>query len=191
MAKIVVLLRIISLLAFAWPMLLRVSRRADEVEKGAHEDRLGRAPVVANFSAFGLFFCSLLILPGSSATFAALPLALMGCLLALAGAGIVLRSRVALGSAWSFVPKADAGIGLMTSGPYRLVRHPIYLGLAVLALGQALAFASWPACLVVLFGIGPTFFWRAHAEETLLIRVFGREYELYRQRTRMIIPHLL
>ena len=191
MSTIVILLRIISLLAFAGPMLLRASRRSGEIKTRAGERSAGRAPVVANFSAFGLFVCSLLIFPGSSETFIALPLALSGCLLALAGAAIVLRSRVALGSAWSFVPKADAGTGLITSGPYHLVRHPIYSGLTVLAMGEALAFASWPACLVVLSGIVPTFVWRAQAEETLLMRAFGERYELYRQRTKMIIPHLL
>ena len=191
MSAIVILLRIISLLAFAGPMLLRVSRRPGETKPRAGELSAGRAPVVANFAAFGLFVCSLLIFPGSSETLIALPLALSGCLLALAGAAIVLRSRVALGSAWSFVPKADAGTGFITSGPYSLVRHPIYLGLSLLAMGEALAFGSWPACLVVLSGVVPTFVWRAQAEETVLRRSFGERYEHYRQRTKMIIPHLL
>ena len=53
----------------------------------------------------------------------ALPLALSGCFLALGGAVLVLRSRAELGPAWSFVPKADQGTGLVTTGPYRLVRH--------------------------------------------------------------------
>jgi Phospholipid methyltransferase len=47
------------------------------------------------------------------------------------------------------VPKADQGTGLVTTGPYRLVRHPIYLGLALLAMGEALAFGSWPALMIV------------------------------------------
>jgi protein-S-isoprenylcysteine O-methyltransferase Ste14 len=44
---------------------------------------------------------------------------------------------------------ADEAAGVVTTGPYRLVRHPIFLGFSMLALGQALAFASWPAVLVV------------------------------------------
>ncbi|MBA3496787.1 MAG: isoprenylcysteine carboxylmethyltransferase family protein [Gemmatimonadales bacterium] len=71
------------------------------------------------------------------------------------------------------------------------MRHPIYLGLALLAMGQALAFDSWPALLIVLSGIVPTFAWRAHAEEKLLSRTFGERYEVYRQRTKMIVPYLL
>ena len=120
----------------------------------------------------------------------ALPLALSGCLVAVAGAALVLRSRAELGPAWSFVPRAGQGTGLVTTGPYRLVRHPIYLGLVLLALGQALAFSSWLACLIVLVGIVPTFAWRARAEDTLLIRTFGARYALYRRQTKIIIPHL-
>ena len=120
----------------------------------------------------------------------ALPLALSGCLLAVAGAALVLGSRAELGPAWSFVPKADQGTGLVTTGPYRLVRHPIYFGFVLLTLGQALAFSSWLACLILLVGIVPTFAWRARAEETLLNRTFGERYALYRRQTKMIIPHL-
>ena len=121
----------------------------------------------------------------------ALLAALSGCLLALAGVALVRRSRTELGSAWSFVPKADRGTGIVTTGPYRLVRHPIYLGFALLATGQALAFGSWPALMIVLFGIVPTLAWRARAEEKVLSRVFGERYAAYQQRTRMIIPYLL
>jgi protein-S-isoprenylcysteine O-methyltransferase Ste14 len=145
---------------------------------------------VANLAAFGLFFLSLVIFSGSSEASMALPLALSGCLLALAGTALVLRSRAELGTAWSFVPKADQGTGLVTTGPYRLVRHPIYLGLALLAMGEALAFGNWPAFMIVLSGIVPTFVWRARAEEALLSRTFGERYALYRKGTKMIIPHL-
>jgi protein-S-isoprenylcysteine O-methyltransferase Ste14 len=86
------------------------------------------------------------------------------------------------------VPKADRSTGLVTTGPYRLVRHPIYLGLVLLTLGQALAFSSWRACLIVLLGVVPTFAWRARAEEALLRRTFGERYALYKRQTKMMIP---
>jgi protein-S-isoprenylcysteine O-methyltransferase Ste14 len=44
--------------------------------------------------------------------------------------------------------------------------------------------------MIVLSGIVPTFAWRARAEEKLLSRSFGEHYAVYRQRTKMIIPHL-
>ena len=183
-------LRSVSLLAFAGPMMLRVSERRRETEAPARQSGTARAPVVANLAAFGVFCPSLLMFSGSSKASLALPLAMSGCLLAVAGAALVLRSRAELGAAWSFVPKADHSKGLVTTGPYRLVRHPIYLGLILLALGQALAFSNWFAGLIVLVGIVPTFAWRAGAEETLLSRTFGERYVLYRRQTKMIIPHL-
>ena len=87
------------------------------------------------------------------------------------------------------MPKADHGTGLVTTGPYRLVRHPIYLGLTLLAMGDA--FGSWPALMIVLSGFVPTLAWRACAEENLLSRTFGERYAVYRKQTKMIIPHLL
>src|SRR5262245_7821419 len=191
MSTLVIVLRTVSLLAFAGPMLVAPSWRHGKRKARATQKNSGRAPVVANLSAFGLFFPSLVIFSGSSEASMALPLALSGCLLALIGTAFVLRSRAELGPAWSFVPKADQGTGLVTTGLYRLVRHPMYLGLALLAMGEALSFGSWAALMIVLFGIVPTFAWRARAEEKLLSHIFGERYAVYRQRTKMIIPHLL
>jgi len=191
MSTLTVVLRIVALLAFAGLMLLSVSWCRGQAKTRARQVRGDRAPLVANLTAFGLFFLSLLIFSSSPAGFTALLLALSGSLLALAGAALVVRSRAELGAAWSFAPKADQSTGLVTAGPFRLVRHPIYLGLAPLAMGEALAFGSWPALLIALWGIVPTLAWRARAEEKLLSRTFGERYEVYRQRTKMIIPHLL
>jgi protein-S-isoprenylcysteine O-methyltransferase Ste14 len=189
MSTLVLVLRIASLLAFAGPMLLATGHRG---ESRARSRRSGeRAPLVANLVAFSLFLPSLVVFSVRPTSSMALPFALAGCLLALAGAVLVIRSRAELGSAWSFVPKADQETGLVTTGPYRYVRHPIYLGFALLAMGQALAFGSWPALLIVLVGVVPTFAWRAHAEEKLLGHTLGEGFAAYRQRTRIIIPYLL
>jgi protein-S-isoprenylcysteine O-methyltransferase Ste14 len=190
MSTLVILFRAVSLLALAGLLLLGVSRHHGDLKTRASRNRGNQAPVVANFMASGLFFPSLLFFAASPQAAIALPLALPGCLLALAGAALVLRSRAELGPAWSFAPEADQDTGLVTTGPYRLVRHPIYLGFALLAWGEALAFGSWPALIIVVAGIVPSFAWRAHAEERLLGRTFGEGYALYRQRTSMIIPHL-
>ena len=191
MPTLVMVLRTVSLLAFAGPLLWRSLGRAEEPTTRPSQERGGRTPVVANLAASGVFLGSLLFAPGSSTAFRALPLALSGCLLALAGVALVLRSRAELGSAWSLVPRADRGTGLVTTGPYRHVRHPIYLGFALVAAGQALAFGSWPALITVLFGIVPTFAWRVRAEEKVLSRVFGERYAVYQKQSKMIVRYLL
>jgi protein-S-isoprenylcysteine O-methyltransferase Ste14 len=188
---LVIALRAASLIAFAAPLLLAVGGSRPAPTTRTVQGRGDRVPVLVNFTAFALFFPSLLTFPGSLQGYAALLLALTGCLLAMAGAALVLGSRMELGPAWSFVPVADEATGLVTAGPYHHVRHPIYLGLSMLTMGEALAFASWPALLVALAGIVPTFVWRAFAEEKLLTATFGERYALYRRQTKMIIPRLL
>ncbi|MBD2749090.1 isoprenylcysteine carboxylmethyltransferase family protein [Microvirga sp. BT688] len=191
MSTLVIVLRAVSLLAFVGPMLLRFIEHPREPAKQARHGGANRVPVAANLAAFALFLLSLLLFPGTTASSLSLLLASLGSVLAVAGAAVVLRSRVVLGPAWSFVPDADQETGLVTTGPYRFVRHPIYLGLVFLAAGQALAFSSLPAFAMVLFGIIPTFVWRARAEEKLLSRIFGERYKVYQQRTKVIIPHFL
>jgi protein-S-isoprenylcysteine O-methyltransferase Ste14 len=189
MSVLIILLRAMSLLVFAGPMLLIAGRGQGNSEKRAGRKDGTRAPVVANFLAFALFFPLLLFFTHNIE--ASMPLALWGCLVALAGAVLVFRSRAELGAAWSLVPAADRQAGLIMTGPYRFVRHPIYSGLILVAAGQATAFGSWPAGVILLLGIIPTFAWRAAEEEKLLCGTFGELYAAYRQRTAMIIPHIL
>ena len=191
MSTAVVVVRVFCLLALGAPLLLSVTGHREGPAPRARPSGSGRVPLLANFAAFGAYVPSLVLGAGSTVGSRALLLAAVGSLLAVAGGALVLRSRAALGPSWSLVPRADQATGLVSTGPYRLVRHPIYLGYAVVTLGQALAFASWPALLIQLFGIVPTFAWRAHAEEKLLSRTFGERYAAYRQRTRMMIPYLL
>jgi protein-S-isoprenylcysteine O-methyltransferase Ste14 len=190
MSTLVIVLRVLPLLAFAGSMLFSVNAHRGAATTRARQSGGNRAPLVANVAAFGLYVVSLLVFSGSSAGFAALLRASAGALLGLAGAAVVVKSRGELGPAWSFVPRADQGMRLVTTGPYRLVRHPIYFGLLLFAIGEALAFGSWPALMIVLSGIGPTLAWRAYAEETLLSHTFGDRYTAYRQRTTMIVPYL-
>jgi protein-S-isoprenylcysteine O-methyltransferase Ste14 len=56
--------------------------------------------------------------------------------------------------------------------------------------GLALAFANWGALLVCLLLVVPALLWRAKVEEQLLGGVFGDQYQLYRQRTKILMPHL-
>lgn len=191
MSTLVIVLRVISLAAFAAPMLLGDRARREEPAGRAQRRATTRMPLIANLAAFALFFASLVFLSNSSAGDIAPALAMSGCILALVGAALVLRSRAELGSAWSLLPKADRDTGLVTTGPYRLVRHPIYLGLTLLAAGNALSFGSAAAFLIVLIGIVPTFAWRARVEERELSHTFCEAFAVYRQRTKLIIPHLL
>lgn len=187
----VLILRAIALLAFVGPGLIGVRGRRGAKPSPSRERRGSRLPVLANFSGFGLFFVLLAVAPGSTTGPTALLLALAGALVALTGSRLVMRSRAELGDAWSLVPIASEHTGVVTSGPYRLVRHPIYLGLSLVALGEAIAFGSGPAVLTVLAIVVPSFLWRARVEEKVLVEVFGEHYLLYRKNTKIMIPYLV
>ena len=191
MSLTVVLLRVLSLLALASPMLLGTRRPFRDSRQTPNQTARGRLAVFAKFGAFGLFLPILFVFASSTHAPTALALALIGCAIAVTGSVIVWRSRSALGPAWSLLPKADDQTGLVTTGPYRLVRHPIYLGLSMLTFGQAVAFSNALACLIVLACVAPSFLWRAHEEEKVLIRVFGQDYASYRGQTKVIIPYVL
>lgn len=191
MALTVVMIRILPLIVFSLVMWLGVSGHREGAKLRGHEGSAKRAPVAANAAALGSYFVSLLTFSGSSTATAAFVLAASGSLLGLVGVGIVVWSRRELGAAWSFAPMANERTGLVTTGPYRVVRHPIYLGLTLLSLGQAIGFANWLAVLIVGCAVVPTFVWRARTEEELLHRTFGERYAAYRKHTRMIIPHVL
>ena len=79
---------------------------------------------------------------------------------------------------------------LVQAGPYRYIRHPSYLGILVLALGNGIALANWVSlllCLVLPFiSIGR----RIKVEEEALYRNFGEEYLDYRKNTWRIIPYI-
>jgi protein-S-isoprenylcysteine O-methyltransferase Ste14 len=112
-----------------------------------------------------------------------------GWLLTVLGMLFSIWARVSLGRNWSGRVVLKHGQELVSTGPYALVRHPIYTGLLVALAGSALYDGRWRALLgLASFAIG---FWlKARSEEHLLEREFGEDYRSYRARTPMLIPRL-
>jgi protein-S-isoprenylcysteine O-methyltransferase Ste14 len=157
-STVVWVLRAVALLAFAGPVMIGIRGRTGG--EAAGESRGSRLPVLANFAAFALFFALLAVGSAGSEGVMHVIFALGGALLAAAGSVVVSRARTELGAAWSFVPRAAEQSGIVTTGPHRLVRHPIYLGLSMLALGQAVAFGGSLAAVTVAIAIVPSILWR-------------------------------
>jgi len=88
---------------------------------------------------------------------------------------------------WRFRAQLDEGHQLATGGPFRFLRHPIYMGLNLLALGSALWIPNaimWAG--VVLMVVGSDL--RARAEERVLAAAFGSAYRDYCGRTPRFVP---
>lgn len=119
-------------------------------------------------------------------------LALVAVLVALGGAFLVISSVRTLGKQWSLTARITEGHQLVTSGPYSLVRNPIYTGMWGLQLGTCMAFSAWwagykiVAITAVIYYMGTVI--RVRREERLLRAEFGTDFEQYARRVPAIIP---
>jgi len=86
---------------------------------------------------------------------------------------------------FSIIPEARR---LVTGGPYRFSRHPVYLGEIVTAIGVNLATAGWPGALAVGFFIVAEVL-RMRWEERVLARAFPNEYPAYAARVSRFFPN--
>jgi protein-S-isoprenylcysteine O-methyltransferase Ste14 len=96
-------------------------------------------------------------------------------------------ARVHIGRNWSGVVTVKEGHDLVDTGPYSLVRHPIYTGLIVAFIGSAVARAEWRGVLAVL--IAWAALWRKlRFEERWMRETFGERYTAYARRVPALVP---
>lgn len=95
----------------------------------------------------------------------------------------------ALGRQWSRNLQLQDEHQLVTSGPYALVRHPMYSVISLSFLTVALIAANW---LVIVFAIGSfaAIFARIRSEEEMMLAAFPDEYPAYKRRTGRLLPRL-
>jgi protein-S-isoprenylcysteine O-methyltransferase Ste14 len=105
------------------------------------------------------------------------------------GIATAIWARVHLGKNWGMPMTEKAEPELITSGPYRFVRHPIYSGLLVGVLGTAIA--TNPIGLIIVVILGAFFCYSASVEEKNLTATFPNTYPAYKARTKMLIPFIL
>ena len=106
-----------------------------------------------------------------------------------AGGWLRIWPTFVLGVRFSGLVAIQPGHRLETAGPYRVLRHPSYLGLIVMTLGWGLAFRSWLGVALAVLTIPPLLA-RIASEERLLAATFGDEYAAWRARTARLLPGL-
>jgi protein-S-isoprenylcysteine O-methyltransferase Ste14 len=102
------------------------------------------------------------------------------------GIGFAIWARDVLGKNWSTAVTIKEGHTLVKDGPYSVVRHPIYFGFAIAAVGMVLALGEVRAFFMFfdIFGLTK----KIDREESLLLSVFSDEYEQYQRKTKKLIP---
>src|SRR5664280_467542 len=114
---------------------------------------------------------------------------LTDCIVA-AGAAFTVWARITLGRNWSAEVTFKQDHELIESGPYGLVRHPIYTGLIAMALGAAINYGHVLG-FALLIGLCGGLWWKARQEEQIMFRHFPAAYAAYKARVHAIIPFVL
>jgi len=114
-------------------------------------------------------------------------LASIGVALCAAGVALAIWARVYLGSNWGMPMSVKENPQLVTTGPYRYIRHPIYSGVMLAALGSSLVNPWW---LIVFIVSSVYFAISAFAEDRQMQAQFPAEYPAYKKGTCMLIPFI-
>jgi protein-S-isoprenylcysteine O-methyltransferase Ste14 len=112
--------------------------------------------------------------------------AAVGLVMFALGLSFAIWARVYIGRNWGPPMTERQEPELVTSGPYRRVRHPIYSGMLIALLGTAVAL-SW-LWLIVLALAAMYFLYSATVEERYLTGQFPDAYPRYRRSTKMLVP---
>lgn len=176
---------IVAAVAFASAH-LGVSRRRAE-QPGGESGRRTAPSAMAGLLLEAVAYAILFVWPGRG-RIEGVAWHIVGALCAAAGViftGAALRH---LRDNWRIQAVVTDSHTLVTTGPYRIVRHPIYLAVFLFLIAVGLAYSDWiplavaiPVCI-----IGTEL--RVRAEDGLLLRRFGPDFDDYRRRVKAYIP---
>ena len=98
-------------------------------------------------------------------------------------------ARIFLGGNWSSSVTLKQDHTLIRSGPYRIVRHPIYTGLLVALLGTAIVLGEL-RCFIGVILAAVAWKMKSINEEALMVEEFGEQYTRYRLQVKGLVPYL-
>jgi protein-S-isoprenylcysteine O-methyltransferase Ste14 len=114
----------------------------------------------------------------------------LGASVTIAGLLFAVWAREHLGSNWSRSVTIKQGHELITTGPYTLVRHPIYTGIVTGFLGLAIAISQVRGFIAFLL-VFLVFWIKLRMEEQWMHSQFGEAYAIYAHQTSALVPYLL
>jgi protein-S-isoprenylcysteine O-methyltransferase Ste14 len=110
----------------------------------------------------------------------------IGTALFLMGLGLAVWARAYLGRNWGTPMSEKVDAELVTTGPYRYIRNPIYSGIILAGIGTTVGVSWYWVVGVVL--LGAYFIYSATAESRIMERRFPETYPAYKRSTKMLIP---
>ena len=117
-----------------------------------------------------------------------MPVRLAGLAIAIASAVFAAWAMWSLGKSYGIRMDLFEGHRLVTGGPYRLTRHPMYFGIVSFHFGATIAMESLALLVITLFYVIPFTVLRIRAEESVLATGFGDEFRAFAGRVPALVP---
>jgi protein-S-isoprenylcysteine O-methyltransferase Ste14 len=157
---------------------------------GERTFRERRSPVAtaSMVGFFLLFYMTIRFRWGALGTEGMVVFRSFGLVLLVVGTAFNVWGRVYLKSNWADHVRIYDDQQLVTTGPYRIVRHPLYASLIWMFFGAAIAYANPLAAAENAFIFIPAMIYRSNLEEQALRETFGDKYLEYRKSTRRFFP---
>lgn len=108
--------------------------------------------------------------------------------LVVTGGALFVWARRTLGANYSGHVSVKQRQELITTGPYRLIRHPAYAGYLLVALGISMGYSSLIGLVSILVLLLPSMIYRINIEEKVLTEHFGEAYLRYKDMVKRLIP---
>lgn len=189
LGELIWVLGIVAWYVIRYPFERRANRARIVKDKRSFPDTVGLASALFGLAIFPVFY----VISGfpEAADFSA------HFWTVILGAGIFLSalllfriSHKTLGKNWSITLQIREQHSLICTGPYALVRHPMYTSFLLMAFGQFFLLANWVVGLLGFLGFAILFFLRVDKEENMMLDKFGPQYRSYMDRSKRIIPFL-
>jgi protein-S-isoprenylcysteine O-methyltransferase Ste14 len=113
--------------------------------------------------------------------------AYVGLVITFLGLAFAVLARLYIGKNWSPLIQVKEGHELIQTGPYALVRHPIYSGLMLATLGTAIVYGELSGFLGFIMVVA-AWGYKSRLEEAAMAEQFGAQYEIYRSHVKGLIP---
>ena len=115
-------------------------------------------------------------------------LSFVGFLIMIAGMSIRLIAINTLNTQFTYAVKILDNHQLITSGIYKYIRHPSYLGQSLVILGSAIAFSNYISIVILFIPFFFAVLYRISIEEKVLMNHFADAYLEYKKKTKLLIP---
>jgi protein-S-isoprenylcysteine O-methyltransferase Ste14 len=112
----------------------------------------------------------------------------VGLIIAAGGISVRWWANRTLGEYYTRTLLVTATQSIVQKGPYRMIRHPGYLGSILMWVGAGLATTNWIVLILAVVVLFTAYYYRIQAEEEMLTVAISQEYSQYKARTWKLIP---